>query len=139
MMPSSKSPIRILIADDQVLQRQGFRMIIESQKDMVVVGEAGDGAQSLAIVRRVESDVVLMDIQMPRVNGLVAAERIGGDEQTIARFGRAPRIILMTAVDVDDHLAAAADTGVFAVLYKDLEPEALLSAIRGANSSHGQV
>lgn len=124
--------IRVAIADDQPLQRDGFRMVLESQPDIRVVGEAGDGAQLLSIVRRMETDVVLMDIQMPRVNGLAASERVAEDEQVLERQGRPPRVVLVTAVDLDDHLPAAAAAGVFAVLYKDVSPDGLLETIRAA-------
>ena len=124
--------IRVAIADDQKLQRDGFRMILESQEDIHVVGEAGDGAQLLSLLRRTETDVVLMDIQMPRVNGLTASERIANDARVLERQGRPPRVVLVTAVDLDDHLPAAAAAGVFAVLYKDVPPDGLLEAIRAA-------
>ncbi len=123
--------IRVVIADDQPLQRQGFRMILQSQDDMTIVGEASDGAQALTLVRNEQTDVVLMDIQMPRVNGLVAAAKIA-DDAAVVQLGRAPRVILLTAVAVDDHIAAAATAGVFAVLFKDLHPEDLLAAVRAA-------
>lgn len=124
--------IRVAIADDQPLQRDGFRMVLESQEDIQVAGEAGDGAQLLSLLRRVETDVVLMDIQMPRVNGLSASARIAEDERVLERQGRPPRVVLVTAVDLDDHLPAAAAAGVFAVLYKDIAPDGLLEAIRAA-------
>lgn len=125
------TPIRVAIADDQRLQRAGYRMIIESQPDLSVVGEAGDGAGLLGVVRRTATDVVLMDIQMPRVNGLAAAERLL-DDAAVLSLGRPPRVILVTAVDLDDHLPAAAAAGVFAVLYKDVAPDVLLETIRAA-------
>jgi DNA-binding NarL/FixJ family response regulator len=131
MSPSRKPPIRVIIADDQPLQRQGYRMVIDSQRDAMVVGEASDGIQALTIARQEPADVVLMDIQMPRVNGLVAAERIATDPK-VRELGRPPRVILLTAVDVDGHLAEAAAAGAFAVLFKDIAPEDLLGAIRGA-------
>ena len=81
--------IRVVIADDQRLQRDGFRMILDSQDDIEVVGEAGDGEQALALLRRGPVDVLLMDIEMPRMNGLVAAGRVGADERVLAQ-GRAP-------------------------------------------------
>ena len=123
--------IRVVIADDQPRQREGFRMILDSQDDIEVVGEAGDGKQALVLLRREPVDVLLMDIEMPRMNGLVAAGRVAADERVLAQ-GRAPRVILLTAVDVDDHLVAAAAAGAFAVLYKDTPPEVLLGAIRDA-------
>ncbi len=131
-MPPSRPPIRVVIADDQALQREGYRMVLEATKGIEVVGEAGDGAHLLALLRRVPADVVLMDIKMPRVNGLVAAERVLSDAQVRELAGRAPRIILVTALDVDEQVAAAAAAGVFAVLFKDIEPEALIEAIRSA-------
>lgn len=127
--------IRILLADDQPLQREGFRMILESQPGFEVVGEAGDGAQLLAHARRIPVDVILMDIQMPRVNGLVASERVTHDKQVRDFQQRVPRIILLTAIDLDDHLPAAAVAGVFAVMYKDTEPEQLIEAVREAAAS----
>jgi DNA-binding NarL/FixJ family response regulator len=124
-------PISVVIVDDQPVQREGYRMVLDSQRDIVVVGEAGDGAQALAVVRRTKTDVVLMDIRMPRVNGFTATERISSDEQVLA-LGPAPRIVLVTALDLDDHIPTAARVGAYAMLYKDVAPEALLSAIRGA-------
>ena len=123
--------IRVVIADDQKLQRDGFRMILESQLDIAVVGEAGDGKQALTLLRREPVDVVLMDIEMPRMNGLVASARVASDQRVLAN-GPAPRIILLTAVDVDDHVVAAASAGAFAVMFKDTAPEDLLGAIRDA-------
>lgn len=128
---AARPRIRVVIADDQPLQRHGFRMVLESQDDIAIVGEASDGSQALALVRNEPTDVVLMDIQMPRVNGLVAAAAMA-DDAAVRQLGRAPRVILLTAVDVDDHIAAAATAGVFAVLFKDIDPEDLLSAVRAA-------
>jgi DNA-binding NarL/FixJ family response regulator len=137
-VPVLGRPIRVVIVDDQPLQRAGYRMVLESQADIEVVGEAGDGAQALGIVRRVETDVVLMDIQMPRVNGLDAAARVATDAQVQELVGRPPRVVLLTAVDLDDYLPAAASAGVFAVLFKDTEPELLLGTVRDAAASDGQ-
>ncbi len=124
-------PITVVIADDHPLQREGYRMVLESQPDFVSVLEAGDGARVLALVRKQLTDVVLMDIQMPRVNGLVAADRIMNDARVL-ELGPAPRIVLVTAVDLDDHVDAAAAAGAVAVLYKDVRPEALLEVLRAA-------
>jgi len=128
--------ISVLIVDDQPLQRAGFRLILDSQPDIEVIGEAGDGAQALAQVRRTPTDVVLMDIRMPRVNGLVATERIRTDAQVTA-LGAPPRIVLVSALEIDEHLPAAANLGAYALLYKDAAPELLLDAIRGAAASTG--
>ena len=112
-------------------------MVLESQADIEIVGEAVDGAHALAQVRRTLTDVVLMDIRMPRVNGLIAAERITTDART-RELGPAPRIVLVTALDLDDHVAPAAEAGAFSVLYKDASPEMLLEAIRSAAAHRGQ-
>jgi DNA-binding NarL/FixJ family response regulator len=127
----TRPPLRVLLVDDSEWQREGWALLLGSQPDLEVVGQAGDGAQALALVRDHEVDVVLMDIQMPRVNGLVAAERILADPQVRER-GPVPRIILVANVDLDEHVAAAAIAGAYAVLYKDTEPEALFEVIRGA-------
>jgi DNA-binding NarL/FixJ family response regulator len=129
--------VRIILADDQPLQRQGFRMILDSQPDFTVVGEASDGDQVLALARAVATDVVLMDIQMPRMDGIATAARLVSDRDVLTH-GRSPRVILLTAVDVDDHLAAAAVAGVFAVMFKDTDPENLLAAIRSAADGVGE-
>ena len=94
-------------------------------------------AQALALARREPLDVVLMDIQMPRVNGLVAAERIRGDAQVRA-LGPTPRIVLVTAIDLDDHVPAAALAGAYAVLYKDVDPEALFETLNEAAAYRGE-
>lgn len=124
-------PIRVLLVDDSTSQRDGYRILLGSQPDFEVVAQAGDAAQALGIIRRTAVDVVLMDVQMPRVNGLVATERILEDTDVRAA-GRPPRIILLTAVDLDDHVPAAAVAGAYAILYKDVDPEILFTAIREA-------
>lgn len=133
--------IRVLIADDTPAQRAGWRMVLDSQPDITVVGEVGDGAGALALVRSEPVDVVLMDLHMPRVNGIAASTHITTDEM-VRTQGDAPRVVLATALDLDDHVAEAARAGVFAVVYKDVEPEALLEIIRAAaaspDTSHGQ-
>jgi DNA-binding NarL/FixJ family response regulator len=130
-----RTPISIVIVDDQERQRAGYRMLLESQKDFTVVGEAGDGAHALAIARRNKTDVVLMDIRMPRVNGFVATERIRGDSQVLTQ-GPPPSVVLVTALDLDDYIGAAAKAGAYAILYKDVPPEALFEAIRTAAKHH---
>jgi DNA-binding NarL/FixJ family response regulator len=122
--------IRILLVDDSRPQREGWRLVLGTQPDVEVVGEAGDGAQALGILRRTAVDVVLMDIQMPRVNGIAATERILGDEAV--RAVGVPRILLLATVDLEQHVPAAAMAGAYAVLWKDSEPEALLATIREA-------
>ena len=125
----------MLIVDDQPLQRAGFRMVLDSQPDIEVVGEVGDGAQALTHARRIRTDVIVMDIRMPRVNGIVATERITSDAQVL-QLGPAPRVILVTALELETQVPEAARVGAFAMLYKDLPPESLLEAVRAA-ASHG--
>ncbi len=131
-------PIRILLVDDSAEQRAGYRLLLESQPDLAVVAQAGDGAQALGILRREPVDVVLMDVQMPRVNGLAAAARIREDPQVRA-LGVLPRVLLLATVDLDDHVAAAAVSGAYAILYKDVDPEALFTVIREAAAYRGEL
>ena len=128
--------IRILLADDSHLQREGWRLVLGTQPDVEVVGEAGDGAQALGLLRRTPVDVVLMAIRMPRVDGLTATARILGDEQVRAQG--TPRVILLATVDLEDHVPAAAMAGAYAVLWKDSEPAALLDTVREAASARGE-
>lgn len=129
--------LRIAIVDDSRSQREGWAILLGSQSDLAVIGQAGDGAQALALARREPLDVLLMDIQMPRVNGLVAAERIRADAR-VRELGRAPRIVLLTAMDLDDYVPAAALAGAYAVLYKDVDPEALFETLREAAAYRGK-
>lgn len=135
--PASTARLRVAIVDDSRSQREGWALLLGSQPDLEVVGQAGDGAQALALARREQLDVVLMDIQMPRVNGLVAAERITADERVRA-FGPPPRVVLVTAVDLDAHVPGAAMVGAYAVLYKDVDPEALFETLREAAAYRGE-
>lgn len=127
----ARPPVRLVLVDDSLWQREGWMLLFGSQPDFEIVGQAGDGAQALSLLRRERADVVLMDIQMPRVNGLVATERILTDEK-VRELGPPPRVILVATVDLDDHVAAAAQAGAYAVLYKDAEPEALFDVLRSA-------
>jgi DNA-binding NarL/FixJ family response regulator len=127
----AKPRVRMLLVDDSPWQREGWAVLFGSQPDLEVVGQAGDGSQALAQARTQRVDVVVMDIQMPRVNGFTATTRILGDAKVLAH-GPAPRVILVTGVDLDEHLAAAAEAGAYAVLYKDAEPETLFDVIRAA-------
>ena len=98
-------PLRIVLVDDQALVRAGFAMVIDSQPDLTVVGQAGDGAAGLDIVGQDEPDVVLMDVRMPRIDGIEATQRILAlaDEGTI----RPPKIIVLTTFDDDDYALRA--------------------------------
>lgn len=122
------SPIRVVIADDQELVRAGFAMVIGSQKDLDVVGQAGDGAQAVELVRRLHPDVVLMDVRMPGMDGIKATrlitEHCGGANAPLTR------VIILTTFDLDEYVMAAINAGASGFLLKDAEPESLLSSIR---------
>lgn len=131
MTAAATPPVRLLLVDDARWQLEGWTTLFGSQPDLEVVGQAVDGEKALRFLRTTPADVVLMDIQMPRVNGLVATERILADERVRAH-GPAPRVILVTGFDLEDHVPEAARVGAYAVLYKDAEPEALFDVIREA-------
>jgi DNA-binding NarL/FixJ family response regulator len=114
--------IRVVIADDQALVRVGFRKIVESEPDLDVVGEAGDGAQAVERARLLRPDVVLMDIQMPRVDGLQATRRLA--DAGIAR------VLILTTFDVNEYVYEALRAGASGFLLKDTEADQLVSAIR---------
>jgi DNA-binding NarL/FixJ family response regulator len=117
--------IRILIADDQALVRAGFRMILDAEPEMEVVGEASDGREAVEQVRELRPDVVLMDIRMPELDGLEAARRIlsGTSEDG------APKILMLTTFDLDEYVYEALRAGASGFLLKDTPPEQLVSAI----------
>jgi len=115
--------IRVLVADDQALVRGGFRVILESQPDLEVVGEAGDGAETVSLARELAAEVVLMDVRMPGVDGIEATRRL------MARTP-APRVIVLTTFDIDEYVFGALRAGASAFLLKDAPEEQLLAAIR---------
>jgi DNA-binding NarL/FixJ family response regulator len=115
--------VKVLIVDDQALVRGGFRMILDAKEDMEVVGEAGDGAEAVALVERAEPDVVLMDVRMPGVDGIEATERI-------ARSGSRARVIILTTHDLDEYVLAALRAGASGFLLKDVRPADLVESIR---------
>jgi DNA-binding NarL/FixJ family response regulator len=117
------SPLRVVIADDQALIRTGFSMILEA-KGIEVVAEAANGAQAVEAVRRTCPDVVLMDIQMPEVNGLEATRLI------LSGMATAPRVIMLTTFDLDRYVYAALSAGASGFLLKDVSPEHLIAAVR---------
>jgi DNA-binding NarL/FixJ family response regulator len=116
-------PLRVAMADDQALVRAGFRLILEAQADIEVVAEAGDGEEALAAVRRERPDVVLMDVRMPRLDGLEATRRIVAD-------GLASRVLMLTTFDLDEYVYAALQAGASGFLLKDVSPEGLVQAVR---------
>jgi DNA-binding NarL/FixJ family response regulator len=117
--------IRVFLVDDQPLFRGGLRMLIDSQDDLEVVGEAGDGVEARAMVRDAKPDVVLMDIRMPVADGIQATEWIVSDAAKAA-----PRILVLTTFDLDENAAKAIRAGASGFVLKDAEPEFLLAAIR---------
>ncbi|MEU0267528.1 response regulator transcription factor [Nocardioides sp. NPDC006303] len=124
--------IRVFLVDDQELVRAGFKMLIDSQPDLSVVGEAGDGQEAVAALGRTEADVVLMDVRMPRMDGVEATGLIAG------RAG-APRVIVLTTFDLDEYAFAAIRAGAAAFLLKDARPEDLLTAIRTVHAGDSVV
>lgn len=117
----------MVIADDQELVRVGFAMVIGSQPDMQVAGQAGDGAQAVSLAESLHPDVVLMDVRMPGMDGIEATRRISamGDAST-----HPTRVIILTTFDLDEYVMAAINAGASGFLLKDTEPETLLSSIR---------
>lgn len=124
------SRLRVLIVDDQALIRAGFRMILEAQPDIEVVGEAGDGEAALRLARHLRPDVVLMDVRMPGLDGLEATRRLVSSHQGRPTAGSVPRIVILTTFDLDDYVYAALEVGACGFLLKDVSPEHLVSAVR---------
>ena len=117
--------IRVLLADDQVLVRAGFRLLLESAGDIEVVGEAANGGVAVALAREHAPDVVLMDVHMPEVNGVTATRLIAGDPRLAGT-----RVVVLTTFDDDETVFAALRAGASGFLVKDVEPEELLQAVR---------
>ncbi|MET7424863.1 response regulator transcription factor [Dactylosporangium sp. NPDC005555] len=124
--------IRVVIVDDQELIVAGFRMVLSAQDDMVVVGEAGDGAEALRLLRRVEADVVVMDIRMPVMDGIAATEAL------CARAG-GPRVLMLTTFDTDEDAFAALQAGASGFQLKNAPPGDLLAAIRAVAGGEAMV
>jgi DNA-binding NarL/FixJ family response regulator len=124
--------IRILLVDDQELVRTGFRMVLDAQPDMTVVGEAGDGLAAVASLRNTPADVVVMDVRMPRLDGIEATRRI-------CQAGDRPRVLMLTTFDLDEYAFAALKAGASGFLLKDVPPEELLFGIRAVHSGDAVV
>jgi DNA-binding NarL/FixJ family response regulator len=117
--------VRVLLVDDQALIRAGFRMILEAEDDLEVVGECGDGTQAIDSVKRFAPDVVLMDIRMPEMDGIEATRRIvGGDGDT------AVKVLMLTTFDLDEYVYDALRAGASGFLLKDVPADQLVSGIR---------
>jgi DNA-binding NarL/FixJ family response regulator len=117
--------IRVLLADDQTLLRSAFRVLVDSEPDMCVVGEAADGAEAVALARSTKADVVLMDIRMPGTDGLAATRMISADPG----LGHV-RVVMLTTFEVDEYVVQSLRAGASGFLGKGAEPEELLNAIR---------
>ena len=116
--------IRVVIADDQELVRTGFRVILDSELDIEVVGEAGDGREAIEVARRHRPDVVLMDVRMPHLDGLEATRGIVADVE------EGPRVLILTTFDLDEYVYEALRSGASGFLLKDGPAEQLISAVR---------
>jgi DNA-binding NarL/FixJ family response regulator len=121
------SVIRVLVVDDQALVRAGFRMILEAERDVEVVGEAADGIEAVAAVQQHEPDVVLMDVRMPNLDGIAAARQI-------LEGGSAAKVLMLTTFDMDEYVYEALRAGASGFLLKDVPPERLVAGIRAVAS-----
>ncbi len=124
--------IRILLVDDQELVRTGFRMVLDAQPDMTVVGEAGDGLSAVALLKQTQADVAVMDVRMPKLNGIEATRQI-------CQAGDRPRVLMLTTFDLDEYAFAALKAGASGFLLKDVPPEELLFGIRAVHSGDAVV
>ena len=131
--------IRIVLVDDQELLRTGFRMILDAQQDMTVVGEAADGLGALELLNRCPADVVLMDVRMPKLDGVEATRRLlsGVDGADGGKGGA--RVLILTTFDLDEYAFAAIKAGASGFLLKDVPPAELLTAIRAVHSGDAVV
>jgi DNA-binding NarL/FixJ family response regulator len=124
--------VSVLLVDDQELMRMAFRMVIESQPDLTVAGEAANGLEAIAQVQELRPDVLLMDVRMPGLDGVEATRRIVGS-------GSGARVIILTTFDLDEYVYAALRAGASGFLLKDAQPADLLSAIRAVASGDAVV
>jgi DNA-binding NarL/FixJ family response regulator len=124
--------IRIILVDDQELVRTGFRMVLDAQPDMTVVGEAADGLAAIEVARAHPSDVMVMDARMPRLDGVAATRRL-------RQAGDLPRVLMLTTFDLDEYAFAALKAGASGFLLKDVPPDELLFAIRAVHSGDAVV
>ena len=126
--------IRLLIADDQPVFRRGFRALLEDEADIEVVGEAEDGAHAVSLARQRRADLVLMDVRMPRMDGLEATRQLAGPgvEDPVD-------VLVLTTFDIDEYVFGALAAGASGFLLKDAEPDAVFAAIRTVHRGHGLI
>ncbi|MEU1849826.1 response regulator transcription factor [Streptomyces sp. NPDC019990] len=124
--------IRVMLVDDQVLLRTGFRMVLAAQPDMEVVAEAGDGVEALQALRTTAVDVVLMDVRMPKLDGVETTRRICADTDP-------PKVLILTTFDLDEYAFSGLKAGASGFMLKDVPPGELLAAIRSVHSGDAVV
>lgn len=130
---SGRPPIGVVLVDDQALFRAGIRMLLESQPDLRLLGEAGNGQEAVEIVGEARPDIVLMDLRMPVMDGIEATRRI------LAGPARSTRVVVLTTFDLDEAAARAIHAGASGFLLKDAEPEFLLAAIRTVDAGSAVI
>jgi DNA-binding NarL/FixJ family response regulator len=121
--------IRLVIADDQAVVRSGFKAILEDEPDIEIVGVAEDGVQAVAVARRRAADLVLMDVRMPRMNGIEATQELAGEID----------VLIVTTFDLDEYVFGALRAGAAGFLLKDAPPDTLIAAIRAVGGGHGLI
>ena len=124
--------IRVALVDDQQLVRAGFRMVIDSQDDLQVVAQASDGAEAVRVLTDVQVDVVLMDVRMPRMDGIEATRQI-------TALPSSPRVIVLTTFDLDEYVISAIGAGASGFLLKDAPPEEMLAAVRTVHAGDAVI
>ncbi|WP_020388037.1 response regulator [Kribbella catacumbae] len=124
--------VRVLVVDDQAVVRAGFAAIVDAEQDLVVVGQAGDGAEAVSLAAELEPDVVLMDIRMPGLDGLSATRLLTG-------LSERPRVLVLTTFDLNEYVYEALRSGASGFLLKDARPEDLLTAIRVIAAGEGML
>lgn len=128
-MSSARPALRVLLVDDHAMVRSGFRMMLSVEDDLEVVGEAADGMSAVIAAREHRPDVVLMDVQMPGMDGIEATRRVVDED-----LGR---VVILTTFDRDDYLFDALDAGASGFMLKNAEPEQLVEAVRAVGHGHG--
>lgn len=127
-MTEANQPLRVLLVDDQAMIRAGFQMILNLEDDIEVVGQAGNGAEAIEAVQQLHPDVVLMDVQMPVMDGIAACTRISSETSA--------KVVIVTTFDRDDYLFEGLRAGASGFLLKNAEPEVLVDAVRAAGHGH---